>query len=142
MGLRIHIPLLLLVVDHGLGLIGCCNLNGLRPHRWVSINDGTRKIKMRRKDALRGEFAPKLACVWRTEHVPDFCHSVCDVKRELFQFSKKLVGEMFRAGVPLLAGTDTGNPYCFPGFSLHDDKSLRALSREPQLTSPLSEMLS
>jgi imidazolonepropionase-like amidohydrolase len=28
---------------------------------------------------------------------------------------------MSRAGVPLLAGTDTGNPYCFPGFSLHDE---------------------
>jgi len=45
-------------------------------------------------------------------------------EREQFQFSKKLVGEMFRAGVPLLAGTDTGNPYCFPGFSLHDELAL------------------
>jgi hypothetical protein len=43
---------------------------------------------------------------------------------ELFEFSKKLVGAMFRSGVPLLAGTDTGNPYCFPGFSLHDELAL------------------
>jgi imidazolonepropionase-like amidohydrolase len=28
---------------------------------------------------------------------------------------------MHRAGVELLAGTDTPNPYCFPGFSLHDE---------------------
>ena len=46
------------------------------------------------------------------------------VEREQFQFSKNLVGAMFRAGVPLLAGTDTGNPYCFPGFSLHDELAL------------------
>jgi imidazolonepropionase-like amidohydrolase len=32
-----------------------------------------------------------------------------------------LVGEMSRAGVPLLAGTDELNPYCFAGFSLHDE---------------------
>jgi hypothetical protein len=31
---------------------------------------------------------------------------------------------MFRAGVPLLAGTDDANPYCFPGFSLHDELTL------------------
>jgi imidazolonepropionase-like amidohydrolase len=28
---------------------------------------------------------------------------------------------MFRVDIPMLAGTDTGNPYCFPGFSLHDE---------------------
>jgi len=28
---------------------------------------------------------------------------------------------MHRAGVEFLAGTDTGNPYCFPGFGLHDE---------------------
>jgi tetratricopeptide (TPR) repeat protein len=27
-------------------------------------------------------------------------------------------------GVPLLAGTDTLNPFCFPGFSLHDELAL------------------
>ena len=46
------------------------------------------------------------------------------LQREQFQFSKKLVGAMFRSGVPLLAGTDAGNPYCFPGFSLHDELAL------------------
>jgi len=28
---------------------------------------------------------------------------------------------MQRAGVGILAGTDTLNPYCYPGFSLHDE---------------------
>lgn len=32
-----------------------------------------------------------------------------------------IVGLLFRAGVPILAGTDEQNPYCMPGFSLHDE---------------------
>jgi imidazolonepropionase-like amidohydrolase len=35
-----------------------------------------------------------------------------------------LVGEMQRADVPLLAGTDTGVLYSLPGFSLHDELEL------------------
>ena len=31
---------------------------------------------------------------------------------------------MHKAGVGILAGTDTTNPYCFPGFSLHDELAL------------------
>jgi imidazolonepropionase-like amidohydrolase len=36
----------------------------------------------------------------------------------------ELVGEMHRAGVTILAGTDLGNPYVYPGFSLHDELAL------------------
>jgi hypothetical protein len=32
-----------------------------------------------------------------------------------------ILGELYRAGVPILAGTDELNPYCLPGFSLHDE---------------------
>jgi imidazolonepropionase-like amidohydrolase len=45
-------------------------------------------------------------------------------QRELFAFEKKLVRALFEARVPMLAGTDVGNPYCFPGFSLHDELAL------------------
>ncbi len=38
-----------------------------------------------------------------------------------FREDLKMVGLMNRAGVPLLAGTDMGNPFIFPGFSLHDE---------------------
>jgi len=34
---------------------------------------------------------------------------------------RDLVGKMHRAGVEFLGGTDMPNPYCFPGFSLHDE---------------------
>jgi len=36
----------------------------------------------------------------------------------------RLVTAMHKAGVRFLAGTDVTNPYCFPGFSLHDELSL------------------
>jgi imidazolonepropionase-like amidohydrolase len=41
-----------------------------------------------------------------------------------FDESKRLVGLMYRAGVPVLAGTDSMNPQCFPGFGLHDELAL------------------
>ena len=46
------------------------------------------------------------------------------VRRDIFSAESKLTGELFRAGVPLLAGTDVGNTFCFPGFSLHDELAL------------------
>jgi imidazolonepropionase-like amidohydrolase len=36
----------------------------------------------------------------------------------------QIVGAMNRAGLRFVAGTDVGNPYCFPGFSLHDELGL------------------
>lgn len=39
------------------------------------------------------------------------------------EFEKKMqcIQVLHAAGVKFLAGTDTPNPYCFPGFSLHDE---------------------
>ncbi len=36
----------------------------------------------------------------------------------------EVVGAMRKAGVGIVAGTDVLNPYCFPGFSLHDELEL------------------
>lgn len=41
--------------------------------------------------------------------------------QEDYAFHAKLVGDMVRAGVGILAGTDTGDPYVVPGFALHDE---------------------
>jgi imidazolonepropionase-like amidohydrolase len=58
-------------------------------------------------------------------------HSFGPRSAEDFAFSKKefqkdleLVGAMQQAGVGILAGTDTSNPFCMPGFSLHDELGL------------------
>jgi imidazolonepropionase-like amidohydrolase len=51
------------------------------------------------------------------QHTPeDFAFA----KRE-FQKDIEVVGAMQRAGVGILAGTDTANPLCYPGFSLHEE---------------------
>lgn len=44
--------------------------------------------------------------------------------KRLYLKDLELVGSMRRVGVDILAGTDTLNPYCFPGFSLHDELAL------------------
>ena len=46
------------------------------------------------------------------------------VGKKAYQKALEIVGAMKRAGVEILAGTDTQNPYCFPGFSLHDELGL------------------
>ncbi|MFI5184684.1 MAG: amidohydrolase family protein [Vicinamibacteria bacterium] len=46
------------------------------------------------------------------------------LQQRLFKKDLALVGDMRRAGVRFLAGTDLGNPYIFPGFSLHDELGL------------------
>jgi hypothetical protein len=51
-------------------------------------------------------------------------HNEYEMARGIFSVEEKIVGGMFRAGVPLMAGTDAMNPYCFPGFSLHDELAL------------------
>lgn len=44
--------------------------------------------------------------------------------QKFFKKQLELVRMMQRHGVGILAGTDTGNPYCFPGFGLHDELEL------------------
>ena len=45
-------------------------------------------------------------------------------RKELIRKEKALVGKMQKAGVLILAGTDDGNPYSIPGFSLHDELAM------------------
>lgn len=47
-----------------------------------------------------------------------------ELSRESYRKLKEQIGPMRRAGVEFLAGTDVLNPYCFPGFSLHDELAL------------------
>lgn len=44
--------------------------------------------------------------------------------REIYAHRVRLVGELHRAGVQLIAGTDTGTGYAVPGFSLHHELEL------------------
>jgi hypothetical protein len=44
--------------------------------------------------------------------------------RSIFSADQHILGAMFRAGAPVMAGTDAMNPFCFPGFSLHDELAM------------------
>jgi imidazolonepropionase-like amidohydrolase len=44
--------------------------------------------------------------------------------RSYFQWQLRIVGKMQKAGVGILAGTDTPNPYVYPGFGLQDELGL------------------
>ena len=46
------------------------------------------------------------------------------LSKRVFSKELEIVGAMQRAGVQILAGTDTLNPFCLPGFSLHDELGL------------------
>jgi imidazolonepropionase-like amidohydrolase len=46
------------------------------------------------------------------------------ISRAYFQTESRIVRDMQRAGVGILAGTDTPNPYVYPGFALHDELEL------------------
>jgi imidazolonepropionase-like amidohydrolase len=45
-------------------------------------------------------------------------------RKRIFANEAKLAASMAKAGVGILAGTDNGNPFCLPGFSLHDELAL------------------
>ena len=62
---------------------------------------------------------PKADIFLRTKTAEDW-----SLGKKVFSKELAIVGAMQRAGVEILAGTDTLNPYCLPGFSLHDELGL------------------
>jgi imidazolonepropionase-like amidohydrolase len=55
---------------------------------------------------------------------PEARAAIVALSRAQFDESMKIVGLMYQSGVPILAGTDTMNPHCFPGFGIHDELAL------------------
>ena len=73
--------------------------------------------------AAMSSLAPDVAEQWRgmaadTTHGPD------PAAPERFTQAKALVRLMRAARVPMLAGTDVGNPFVVPGWSLHHELAL------------------
>jgi imidazolonepropionase-like amidohydrolase len=65
-------------------------------------------------------YIPKLLRdYWRS-----FPHDIAVKMVGLYAIHSDLVGRLNRAGVPILAGSDSPNPYVYPGFSLHDELGL------------------
>src|SRR3989442_15663965 len=68
---------------------------------------------------LRTQWDPSIDFRFKQRTAEDF-----DLSKQAYKKQIELVGMMHRAGVEFLAGTDVSNPYCFPGFSLHDELAL------------------
>ncbi|HVW87719.1 MAG TPA: amidohydrolase family protein, partial [Bryobacteraceae bacterium] len=65
-----------------------------------------------------------------------------DLAREEYAFALRLTRDMAKAGVPILAGTDTGTPWTVPGIELHRELALlvkAGLSPAQALRSATSE---
>jgi hypothetical protein len=50
--------------------------------------------------------------------------STLESRRAEFRKYQELTGLLYQAGVPLMAGTDAPEPYCPPGFALHQELEL------------------
>lgn len=68
---------------------------------------------------LRTAWNPSTDFRFRGRSAQDF-----EISKLVYRKSIEVVGLMHQSGVKFLAGTDVGNPYCFPGFSLHDELEL------------------
>jgi len=68
---------------------------------------------------IRSNWQPENNPLWANRTAEDYA-----IRKRRYQKQTETVAEMRRAGVRFLAGTDTLNPFCFPGFSLHDELTL------------------
>ncbi len=70
-------------------------------------------------NSLKLEYVPKyLQQIW--DSLKPKLEDLESFRRE-FQLEQSLLGELEKAGVKIIAGTDTPASYCIPGFSLHKE---------------------
>jgi imidazolonepropionase-like amidohydrolase len=88
-------------------------------HNIACLNDGSLV-----GDARLRYLPPEAVGFWDPKRDMRFTNAPASFWTNMQKAERKcqvLVKEMRRAGVEFLAGTDVLNPYCFPGFSLHDE---------------------
>lgn len=69
--------------------------------------------------SIRTQWDPTTDFRFRNRTPEDF-----ELAKLVYKKQVETIGQMQRAGVEVIAGTDVLNPYCFPGFSLHDELAL------------------
>ena len=74
-------------------------------------------------DVRFSSFSPGLKPRW-TEEAMGMSKVDIDGLKQLFPAALQLVGQLHQAGVPLLAGTDAGSLFDFPGSDLHNELAL------------------
>ncbi|MCG8416231.1 MAG: amidohydrolase family protein, partial [Pseudomonadales bacterium] len=70
---------------------------------------------------VKDAWLPEHWDVFRRQLVAGFGEEEFALLREGFRTSTAVTRALHLEGVPLLAGTDSPNPYLVPGFSLHDE---------------------
>ncbi len=86
---------------------------------WAHLDDD----KFKHEEWVK--YVPFEARSWWTNLSRGMTTADWDNAHRLLPEELKFVGEMYRAGVPILAGSDAmGGPFVFPGFSLHDELAL------------------
>jgi hypothetical protein len=104
-----------------------------RNHTWqCPILTVLRNMAFIKDPAIRNDprikyMPPEIASGWNPAddfRLHDRTEEDYELSRASYRKLKEVVGLMRRAGVEILAGTDVLNPYCFPGFSLHDELTL------------------
>ena len=89
----------------------------------IATMDDTTKIE----DPRMAYMPPHVHYMWNPKNDFRFKYATPDIyqaNQRRFQFEQQLVGQLAKAGVKIIAGTDYSNPFCYPGFSLHDELSL------------------
>jgi imidazolonepropionase-like amidohydrolase len=78
------------------------------------------------KDPRLEYASPELWAYWIRFFPPDTAETIAATggRREYLRRFMGLVYAMYNAGIPILAGTDVGASYIYPGFSLHDELAL------------------
>jgi imidazolonepropionase-like amidohydrolase len=95
----------------------CPTLTVLRSIAYLDDPKHTNDVRLKyMPQSVRSSWDPKSDFRLKTMTKEDFAQ-----QRRMFDRNLELVAAMHRAGVAILAGTDVLNPYCFPGFSIHDE---------------------
>jgi len=98
----------------------CPTLTCLRSYRYLNDTDFTNDVRLKYMPRAEKES-------WELKNNPrEASYSLEDwvVERKVYNQELELVGAMEKVGVKFIAGTDVASPFCFPGFSLHDELSL------------------
>jgi hypothetical protein len=78
-------------------------------------------------DPRLGYMPSEIVASWSPQGVDRAAERTADdlaMRQQLVETGAAMTETMQRAGVALMAGTDVGLPYLFPGFSLHDELAL------------------
>jgi len=95
-------------------------LAALRGVAYMDVMDFAKDPRMKYVSrSQRAGWDPKNDFRFRDNTVEEYASAKRDFRKQV-----EVVGRMHRAGVPILAGSDTPNVRCIPGFSLHDELTL------------------